>query len=85
MNSLHGQITLPGRDHGNLAGKTINLLVKFDQHTSKQEYAIQETLQLINDYNNKNENKIQATFGVDKKLESPFAGAPLFKNAFEYS
>ena len=65
VNSLYGQIALLGRYHGSLVGKTITLLVKFDQQNNKREYTVQEALNLITEYNEKK---------VSKKMSKTKAG-----------
>jgi len=63
VNSLHGQIALMGKYHGNLTNKTITLLVKFDQSTNKRDYTIQEAMPLMKEYN-----ELQKKKGAEKKI-----------------
>lgn len=67
VNSLYGQIALLGRYHGSLVGKTITLLVKFDQQNNKREYTVQEALELITEYNQQKVPKKQ----IETKTEEP--------------
>ena len=67
VNSLYRQIALLGKYHGSLVGKTITLLVKFDQQNNKREYTVQEALELITEYNQQNVPKKQ----TEAKAEGP--------------
>ena len=57
VNSLFGQISLIGQQHGSLEGKTITLLVKFDKQNNKREYTIEEALPLIDEWNRNHDSK----------------------------
>ena len=80
VNSLYGQIALLGRYHGSLVGKTITLLVKFDQQNNKREYTVQEALDLITEYNEK---KVPKGFSKTKTGEPEGSTVTTLNTAFK--
>jgi hypothetical protein len=66
VNSLFGQIVLIGKYHGNLEGKQITLLVKFDKANNKREYTVQEALPLMEEWNKQHRKHKETASGASK-------------------
>ena len=75
VNSLYGQIVLMGKFHGNLEGKEITLLVKFDHFNNKREYTVQEALPLIAEWSKQKKGETHSGQGSNKNNVSGIATA----------